>query len=204
MLDRTIEPSQVSEAILENSEAVKTPAMAVNAEPPATVFKDVIFYDDAVEEAKEILKQFESGQMRLGELAHKLESRYGDQTLERFAADVASCTLERYRSVYRAWLKIPAPGPKLRYAVARELATHPDRAEIVKRNPEITKRQARSLMRQYREELETATAPSADNGDHAALTSRERSLLQNEDDIDRSRRNRANTKSATAAGRGSV
>jgi len=60
MLDRTIEPSQVSEAILENSEAVKTPAMAVNAEPPATVFKDVIFYDDAVEEAKEILKQYES------------------------------------------------------------------------------------------------------------------------------------------------
>src|SRR5262245_42978698 len=104
MLDRTTDPMRVSEAILENSEAVNTPTMALaNGEPPAA-----IFYDDAVEEAKKILKQFDSGQMRLGELADKIEPKYGEHTLERFAADigVAPCTLERYRSVYRAWPEI--------------------------------------------------------------------------------------------------
>jgi hypothetical protein len=121
---------------------------------PVTRTRDVVFYEDAVQEAQKILKQFDSGQMRLGELADKLEPRYGDNTLKRFAAEIgiAVCTVERYRDVYRAWKEIPAPGRELMsYSVARELAAHPDRAGIIERNPSITKRQALELMRGHRE-----------------------------------------------------
>jgi hypothetical protein len=41
--------------------------------------------------------------------------------------------------------------------VARELQSHPDRFEIIKANPNITKRQASELARQYRSEQATVT-----------------------------------------------
>jgi hypothetical protein len=84
-----------------------------------------------------------------------VETKYGDRTLKTFATAIGTviCTLERHRTVYRAWkdgLKdIPAPGPKLGYAVARELAKHPDRLAIIKNNPNITKREATAIMRKH-------------------------------------------------------
>jgi hypothetical protein len=62
-------------------------------------------------------------QMRLGELADKLEPRYGDRTVAKFAAEIgiAACTLKRCLSVYRAWKGIEAPAP-LSYAVLQELS----------------------------------------------------------------------------------
>ena len=45
---------------------------------------------------------------------------------------------------------IPAPS----YAVCRELAKHPDAAEIIRKNPEITKSEARERMQKYKEENE--------------------------------------------------
>jgi hypothetical protein len=82
-------------------------------------------YDEAVAEAKQIIAEKDSSRewLRLGELADKLEPRYGEQTLKRFAKDIgiAACTLERHRSVFRAWPK-EAPAPKS-YAVAQELRT---------------------------------------------------------------------------------
>ena len=49
-------------------------------------------------EGKEILAKIEEakrGQLRLGELADKLETQYGDRTLAKYAEalDIASCTL---------------------------------------------------------------------------------------------------------------
>jgi hypothetical protein len=119
---------------------------------------DTIPYDDAVREGKGIIAQIadaERGQLRLGELADKLEPKYGDRTLAKFAAeiDVAKCTLDRYRTVYRAYASEGklAPGPKsASYAVLRELATHPDREHILRADPNLTKREARKLIRDHK------------------------------------------------------
>jgi hypothetical protein len=110
-------------------------------------------YNDAVREGKAILAEIEAaerGQLRLGELADKVEPKYKDRTLAKLAAElgVAPCTLARYRDVYRAWRDISAPGREsVSYAVLRELATHPEREQLISKHPNLTKRGARNLMR---------------------------------------------------------
>jgi hypothetical protein len=100
----------------------------------------------------EFIKHEFKHKMFLGEKAHLLETHYREKTLERFVKDaeidVAVCTLERWRSVYRAWyVEISAPGPiSISYAVARTLQTHPNRLQIVTKNPKLTKREAEALM----------------------------------------------------------
>jgi hypothetical protein len=113
-------------------------------------------FADAVREAKEIIDRSESqqrkDQMRLGELADKVvHPTYADRTLAKFAKAIriSPCTLARYRSVYRAWKGIKAPG-RISYAVLRELADHPDRAKIVQENPRLSKREARELAQEHK------------------------------------------------------
>ena len=124
-----------------------------SATPTATT--DIIPYDDAVREGQQIILNIEAaerGQLRLGELADNLEPKYKDRTLAKFAAEigVAKCTLDRYRTVYRAWRGKLAPGPNLvPYAALRELAKHPEREQIIARYPAITKRDALDLMRKH-------------------------------------------------------
>lgn len=86
----------------------------------------------------------------MGELADKVEQKYGDRSRAKFAKEIGvlACTLERYRSVFRAWKGIPAPGP-VSYAVLRELQDHPEREKIVNENPKITKREAQKLRREH-------------------------------------------------------
>jgi hypothetical protein len=119
---------------------------------PAT---EVIPYERAVREGQEIVLEIEATtsrcQLRLGELAHKVETKYNDRTLAKFAEEIgiSACTLGRYRDVYRAFPNICAPGRKSfpSYAALRDLATHPDREQIIRENPNITKRKAHQLMR---------------------------------------------------------
>lgn len=129
-------------------------------------------YNDAVREGKELVHRLDSevDRMRLGELAHKVEPVYGEGTLKKFAdaIGIVKCTLERYRTVYRAWADISAPGLKLSYAVARALAKHPDRAEIVTSNPDITKREAEDRARKYRAESGDDEPDAGDEADDDA------------------------------------
>jgi hypothetical protein len=118
-------------------------------------------YDDAVAEGKEIIAKLEAverdqgdQQLRLGELAHKVDTKYREQTLAKFAKDIGTvkCTLERYRNVYRAWEGKLAPGPKsVSYAVLRELQKHPAREQIIRERPSLTKREAHEEMRKHNE-----------------------------------------------------
>src|SRR5262249_48607761 len=69
---------------------------------------DTIGFHEAVIEGTGILKQIdaaERGKLRLGELVAKVEKKYGDRTLAKFAEElgIAKCTLDRYQTVYRAW-----------------------------------------------------------------------------------------------------
>jgi hypothetical protein len=119
---------------------------------------DTIPWDDALAEGKEIVARINArpedtarDQFRLGEIADKVETKYNDGTQVRLAAElgIVSSSLKRYCSVYRAWkgINIGALGPQsVSYSVLRELATHPKREEIVRANPNITKRQAQQEM----------------------------------------------------------
>jgi hypothetical protein len=122
---------------------------------------DAISFVDAVREGKEIFAKIEAakrgleaaerGQLRLGELAHKVvHPKYRDRTLAKFAKElgIAKCTLERYRNVYRQWAGKLAPGPiSVSYAVLRELQKHPKREQIIQAHPNLTKREAHEMMR---------------------------------------------------------
>jgi thiamine pyrophosphate-dependent acetolactate synthase large subunit-like protein len=142
MVERRRRPSQVEQAPIA-SEAAPSPSET-----------SPIVFAEAVREAKEILKQNDMSQMRLGELADQVGTHYGEGRLKAFAKaiGIAACTVERHRDVYRKWKEIPAPGRPLSYSVARELATHPEREQIVRDNPNITKAEACKVMRQHRKQ----------------------------------------------------
>jgi hypothetical protein len=119
---------------------------------------DLINFDKAVAKGKELVAKLKTQdkvvhitEMELGELADRLETKYGDKTLERFAKDIGigAARLKRCRSVYRAWKGKEAPGAP--FAVAKELEAHPLRDEIIRERPNLTKRQARSIMRAHRQ-----------------------------------------------------
>jgi hypothetical protein len=114
-------------------------------------------YDAAVSEAKQIHQDIESAQwvrMRLGELAAKVEKEYGENKLKQFAKDTgwALCTLQRSRSVWRAWADKKASPPN--FSVAQELQKLPQRADIVTANPKITASQARKKRLEYEKQEE--------------------------------------------------
>jgi hypothetical protein len=163
-------------------------AVKTTAPPPAPE----ITWEDAVAEGKRLVA--EANQMiatadrndwRLAELIDRVVTKYNENSLAKFAHDIgmAACTAKRRRTTYRNWKEILKGDPGLRlslsYAVARELEKHPDRARLIKKYPEMTKRKAADLMKEYRETpeskiqqewknliLRTAKAKSARRGSH--------------------------------------
>ena len=130
-----------------------TSTTSTTEEPTSTTPQ--IKYDDAVREGRKIVDQANRGWWRLGQIADQLQPKYGDKTLERFAAAIGIKfdTLARFRDVYRAWKEIPAPErDSVSYSVRKELATLPHRAQIVRDQPTITKLQAAKIARGYAQE----------------------------------------------------
>jgi hypothetical protein len=125
-----------------------------------------INYDDAVRKGKAIVASLSGKQWDLGDLTAQVEKAYGQNRLEQFAVDInfpgAACTLSRYRSVCVAFPK--TGGRPLFFGSAQKLQTHPDRHQIVGDNPEITKREAIELMREWRAK-QNGTASEADEAD---------------------------------------
>jgi hypothetical protein len=116
---------------------------------------EAIPYDAAVKEGLEITSEIEDAQrkqLRLGELAARIERKYGDRTIAKFAKEIgiASCTLHRHQTTWEAWDgqgKV-APGP-VSYSVLRELKDVPERLKIVTENPQITRREVAELRRAH-------------------------------------------------------
>jgi transposase-like protein len=110
-----------------------------------------IKYDAAVAEGKRLVKVLDSNTMQLGELADRVKAAYGKGKLAQFARDIGinAATLSRWRSVYRKWKGIEAPEP-ISATVLKTIQDHPKRAEIIKANPNLTVREARTHMRDYR------------------------------------------------------
>jgi len=118
---------------------------------------DVINYDDkAIAKGKRLAATVKSGdgaEMKLGELADRLQPKYGKNTLARFAKDIhiSAARLARCRSIYRAYKDnetIKESSPKS--GVLAALQGHPKRAEIIKEFPNLTVAKARIFMSDYR------------------------------------------------------
>ena len=146
---------------------------AATASAPA----DIIPFEDAVRECKQIRARIEGrnedterDHFRIGEIADKVEkTKYGDRTYAKLAerSNIAYSCLKRYLSVNRAWKGTPfgAPGPQsVSYSVLRELAALPEvaglpnRVQIVRDNPDITKREAEQLRRERKKGTASSTA----------------------------------------------
>jgi len=130
---------------------------------PADPVVEKVDYDRAVAEAKQIVGQVEKSEerlMRVGELAHKIEKDHGPHKFKKFAKDIgkAPCTLKRWLSTYRAWVEAPAP-PKC-WSVAQDLQAHPRRFDLIRQHPEMTKSEARKMMRQFKKEQAQANPAS--------------------------------------------
>lgn len=98
-------------------------------------------YEEAVRLGRMIVREFDKNQWQLGELAHSLEPLYGKKTLERYSDDIGINfhSLRNCRTVYRAWMK---SNYKPNFSVAKALAKLPNKEMIVRREPEITVREA--------------------------------------------------------------
>lgn len=78
---------------------------------------------------------------------------------------MAACTLERKRSVWRAWKEISEPAPKsIPFAIAMALQDHPNRAELVNKNLNITRAEARRLARDHRKGDDKAKPAASKDG----------------------------------------
>jgi hypothetical protein len=113
---------------------------------------DVINFDEAVAQAKQHIEAKKHHEMMLGELADRVEPKYGDRTLAKFAEEIGVdvADLNRWRSVYRAYKgKPPIEGTSPKFGVLQALQAHPKRDEIIKENPNLTTREARTYMRDW-------------------------------------------------------
>jgi hypothetical protein len=129
-------------------------------------------YLASVERCKAAIADISKKQWVLGDEADKVEKRYGKNRLEHFARDIdfpgEPSTLGRYRDVCRAWPK--NRGRPRFFASAQLLATHKDRFGIVERNPNISVREAREIIRKCNAGLAGAILAEAGDGENTEPT----------------------------------
>jgi hypothetical protein len=112
-------------------------------------------YQKLVAEGKEITAAVSGKQWALGDLADKVVTKIGrEDKLVQFAKDINFsgnwCTLERYRTVCRAFPK--NRGRPLFFGTAQVLAKLPEQERFahVERNPNISVREAQEIMKKWR------------------------------------------------------
>jgi hypothetical protein len=158
------EPTVTKKA--DTTDASVMDATTLSTGAPVETPAELIPFNDAIREAKQILANESKGQWRLGELADKVEPIYNESTLEKFAETIGIPfkTVERHRDVWRAWKDFPAPGRELpSYSVARALAAVPDRADFVTDNPHMSKREAEEIAKEYRDQQKKSAANDEGN-----------------------------------------
>jgi hypothetical protein len=132
--------------------------------------KDQIPYDEAVEQGRRLVLVMKDSQFELGKIADRLEPKYGDSTLQRFAEDIGIDygTLKSYRTTQKAWKDQPAR-PK-GFSVAKALNPHPRKAEVIQEKPDISVKEAEKEVQTWKEERRTEKkngATEAPRSDHA-------------------------------------
>ena len=125
----------------------------------------LVAYKTLVEEGKAASLKLGEVNWILGELASKVEKRYGEASLQQYAEDieVKYSTLKDCRTTYLRW---PRLASRPAFSIARVLNSHPERLEIVQQQPFITKRQAEFKVRQYKQERKNKAKPNGKTGEN--------------------------------------
>jgi len=119
-------------------------------------------YDWSVEQGRAAIKHADKVQQQLqwtlGDLALKLQPKYGDATLQHFAEDlgVNYTTLKQYRQAAAAF---PEKDARPSFSVGYALRNEPDRADLAESVP--TKRKAQDIARERK-----APEPRPDEKQH--------------------------------------
>lgn len=121
-------------------------------------------YAKGVAEAKRIVASIAKNMWRLAEITAKLEPKYGDKTLERFAKDVGLTlrTLRKYRQTYLRFGSSKG-GCAPHFSILEKLVSVPDAEKIIERHPKLTYRQAKEIARRPREFPPLPPLPPANN-----------------------------------------
>jgi hypothetical protein len=97
----------------------------------------------------------------IGEYCDKLETKYGEQTIQKFAEAIGReyKTVLQHRTTYRSW-KTEISRPR-EISVAQELRTLPSekKKEIMETQPNITYTEAREKVKEYKNDLFMANNP---------------------------------------------
>jgi hypothetical protein len=95
----------------------------------AEVDATTITYDKALAE----LQHLSRNNWRIGEIADRVEAKYGEQTLQHLAEDsgIDYEQLKNCRTVWRAWPELGERSPDLPWSVHRVFASQPDRRELI-------------------------------------------------------------------------
>jgi hypothetical protein len=114
----------------------------------------LISWDEAVEEGLRLSKDLEASQTRFGEIAYRLEPKYGESTLVRYAQVMKMNIniLQNCSSVYRVWHEDLKVKNLPKFSIAKALVKHPERAEIVEERPDIIEREAKEETKKFKGE----------------------------------------------------
>jgi hypothetical protein len=152
MPDKSKKPA--NNAVIQIAELLPPKAIDTSAAP--------IPFDEAVERGKDLFAKMDALheadaliQFLVGEIADKVEPKLNgeENTLAELAKGLGrECeTVRRYRSFYRAWkgssIWATWPSPSFKFSLLREIATHPNREQLLRDNPNMTVREARELRR---------------------------------------------------------
>jgi hypothetical protein len=119
--------------------------------------REKIPYDEAVIEGQKLVSAMTKDyQFELGRIADKLEPKYREQTLERYAEEIGidHGTLKSYRTTYKAWKDMPARPSA--FSVAKALNSYPNRADIIQETHDITVKEAEKKMLEWKKERGTS------------------------------------------------
>ena len=117
-----------------------------------------INFDTAVTEAKGHIWSKEFHETKIGELADRLEPKYGAQTLAKFAEAIGLAyeTVKKYRTVFRKYKDTPIGETSTSFAVKSSLAAVPEAADIIMAKPEMTTPEARGIASAHRSSTKKA------------------------------------------------
>lgn len=132
----------------------------------------MIKFENAVKEVEQMLARHDKDQWRLAEIAANLELKYGDQTLENFAAQVGLeyGRLRNLKATWIAWKEIEiAPKGAVSIDVARQLNAYGGkgeegkaaRAKLAPKLANMTQDQAVDKMREWK--VKNAPAPQPES-----------------------------------------
>ena len=131
----------------------KTPKQS-KAEPVEQVEQaEPIEFDAAVDMGRHFVALIELNE-ELGALADRVKPKYGKQTVAKLAEAIGLTydTLKKYRTVYRAYKdkqkEMGETSPP--FAVLSALAAVPERADIIKANPDLTTAVARGIAQAHK------------------------------------------------------